>query len=113
MQTQQLETEVKFTIHIADIPEKVSLEAQKKAKEAYVMTLLQHHDISAGRAAELLEIDRWQLADLMSSYDISPFDDTMTLEAFQQEVLQVKYDLEQDKKYSLTTNNKRQTTNNK
>jgi len=98
MQTKQPETEVKFTIHITDIPEKVSLEAHKKAKEAYVMTLLQHHDISAGRAAELLEIDRWQLSDLMSSYDISPFDDTMTLEAFQQEVLQVKYDLEQEKK---------------
>ena len=32
------------------------------------MTLLRHGDISAGRAAELLEIERWQLDDLMDSY---------------------------------------------
>ncbi|NET62594.1 MAG: hypothetical protein F6K47_42825 [Symploca sp. SIO2E6] len=96
--TQQPETEVKFTIVITDVSEKVRLEAHKKAKEAYVMTLLRYHNISAGRAAELLEIDRWQLSDLMSSYDISPFDDSMTLESFQQEIIQAKYDLEQSKK---------------
>jgi predicted HTH domain antitoxin len=72
--TKQLpETEVTFTVAIPEIPEIHRIEAETKAKEAYVMTLLRHGDISAGRAAELLEIERWQLSDLMDEYDISPF----------------------------------------
>ncbi|MFB2837748.1 UPF0175 family protein [Floridanema evergladense] len=70
-----METEVKFNLEISQIPEAVRLEAEKKAKEAYVMTLLRHADISAGKAAKLLGIDRGQLSDLMSKYDISPFPD--------------------------------------
>jgi len=86
MPTTQLETEVRFTVAIANIPEAIKLEAESKAKEAYVMTLLRHGDISSGRAARLLGITRLQVLDLMSSYDISPFDDTMTLEEFRSEV---------------------------
>ena len=85
MPTTQLETEVKFTVAIANIPETIKLEAESKAKEAYVMTLLRHHDISAGRAAELLDVDRWQLSDLMDIYNISPFPE-QTREELEREV---------------------------
>lgn len=92
-----METEVKFNLEIPQIPEAVRLEAEKKAKEAYVMTLLRHADISAGKAAKLLGIDRWQLSDLMSKYDISPFPD-QTREELEREVEQAKRILEKYKK---------------
>ena len=98
MQTKQIETEVRFTIAIANIPEAIKLAAESKAKEAYVMTLLRHGDITSGKAARMLDITRLQVLDLMSSYDISPFDDTMTLEEFQSEVEQAAQ--------KLTKNNK-------
>ncbi len=96
MQMEHAETEVKFTVVIPDIPEAHRLEAESKAREAYVMTLLRHGDISAGRAAKLLGIDRWQLSDLMDMYDISPFP-TQTREELEHEVAQAKRTLE---KYS-------------
>ena len=48
-------------------------DAERKAKEAFVLELLRHGDISAGRAAKLLDITRWDLSDLMSATGISPF----------------------------------------
>ncbi|MDM3847110.1 MAG: UPF0175 family protein [Aphanizomenon gracile PMC649.10] len=61
------------------------------------MTLLRHGDISAGRAAELLEIEQWQLSDLMDIYQISPFP-SQTKEELQQEVTQTLAILSQYKK---------------
>jgi len=37
------------------------------------MVLLRHGDISAGHAAEQLDIDCWQLSKLMEAAGISPF----------------------------------------
>ncbi|MBD2664000.1 hypothetical protein B6N60_03605 [Richelia sinica FACHB-800] len=81
-------TEIKFTLKLPEVPEIHRLEAEKKAKEAYIMTLLRHGDISAGRAAELLEIERWQLSDLMDIYKVSPFP-TQTKEELLEEVTQI------------------------
>jgi predicted HTH domain antitoxin len=67
------EIEVKFTIAIPEIDEAQRLEAERKAREAFIMELLRQGNISAGRAAELLSIERWQLSDLMGLYRISPF----------------------------------------
>ena len=78
--------EVKFTVDLTEIPEEHRLAAQRKAHEAFVMELLRQGDISAGRAARLLDINRSELSKLMYEYNISPFDDTMTLEDLQQEV---------------------------
>ncbi|MDF5727149.1 MAG: UPF0175 family protein [Rhizonema sp. PD38] len=78
--------EVKFTVDLSEIPEERRLAAQRKAREAFVMELLRQGDISAGRAARLLDINRSELSKLMYEYNISPFDDTMTLEDLQQEV---------------------------
>ncbi len=53
-----------------------------------VIELLRQGDISAGRAAKLLGIDRWQLAEIMFAYGISPFDDTITREELEREVIE-------------------------
>jgi predicted HTH domain antitoxin len=78
--------EIKFTLRINDIPEAHRAEAERKAQEAFVLALLRQGDISAGRTAELLGIDRWQLDELMSAHGISPFDETMTREELEREV---------------------------
>jgi predicted HTH domain antitoxin len=83
-------TKIEFTIPINTITETIQQEAETKAKEAYVMTLLKYGEISSGRASKLLGISRLDLIELMSKYDISPFDDSMTLEEFQQEITQAK-----------------------
>ena len=51
-------------------------------------------EISAGRAAELLGVDRWQLGELMSAHGVSPFDETMTREELEQEVTETVEALE-------------------
>jgi predicted HTH domain antitoxin len=54
------EIEVKFMSAIPEIDEAQRLEAERKAREAFIMELLRQGNISAGRAAELLGIDRCQ-----------------------------------------------------
>lgn len=91
-------TVVKFTLSmLPEIPGIHREEAENKAKEAYVMTLLRHHDISAGRAAELLGINRWELSDLMDDYDISPFAE-LTAEELEREVAETMMMLEASEK---------------
>lgn len=78
--------EVKFTVALAEIPEEHRLVAERKAHEAFVMELLRLGDISGGRAARLLGINRSRLSELMYEYNISPFDDTMKVEDLKREV---------------------------
>jgi predicted HTH domain antitoxin len=54
-----------------------------KAKEAFTMELLREHEISQGKAAELLGIDRHTLLDLMAKYQVPVVD--MTPEELEQE----------------------------
>ena len=61
-------------------------DAERKAKEAFVLELLRQGDISAGRAAGLLNISRWDLLELMYEAGISPFDDSLTAETLDAEV---------------------------
>jgi predicted HTH domain antitoxin len=49
-------------------------ELAEKAKEALVMELLREHQLSQGKAAEILEISRYDLFDLMSKYHIPVID---------------------------------------
>lgn len=67
------------------IPEEIWSLAQQKAREAFIMELLRHGSISAGRTARLLGVDRWQLSDLMNDYNISPFPE-LTQEELRQEI---------------------------
>lgn len=55
-----------------DLPEESlqKKEVLKKIKEAVVLELLREGEITQGKAAELLEINRWDLFDLMAKHDI-------------------------------------------
>lgn len=98
MDSPHLKTEVKFTLEmLPELPEIHRLEAELKAKEAYVMTLLKHADISSGRAARLLGIPRLEVIDLMSLYDISPFP-MQTREELEREVEELKRTFDGQKK---------------
>jgi predicted HTH domain antitoxin len=87
-------TKVEFTVAVHAVNNPIKKEAEAKAKEAYVMTLLKYGEISSGKASQLLGLSRLDVINLMSKYEISPFDDTVTLEEFQQEVNQAKIKLQ-------------------
>ena len=78
--------EVQFILPIENVSKKHQTEATKKAKAAFVLELLRQGAISAGRAAKLLNISRWELSELMAEAGISPFDDSLTAETLQSEV---------------------------
>ena len=67
------QVEVQFTLPIDETRLHHKTDAEYKAKEAFVLELLRQGDISAGKAAKLLKISRWDLSDLMSFAGISPF----------------------------------------
>lgn len=69
----EVEIQFTFTLPIDESFLQHKSDAERKAKEAFVLELLRHGDISAGRAAKLLDISRWDLSDLMSEAGISPF----------------------------------------
>ena len=73
MAKSEVEVQFTFTLPIDESFLKHKTDAERKAKEAFVLELLRHADISAGRAAKLLDISRWDLSDLMSAAGISPF----------------------------------------
>ncbi|RJP33932.1 MAG: hypothetical protein C4527_03500 [Candidatus Omnitrophota bacterium] len=56
----------------SDLPEEGlrDFEVKEKGKQTIVMELLRKNVISQGRAAELLEIDRHRLFDLMGEYHL-------------------------------------------
>jgi len=89
-------TEVTFVLPIADIPEKHREAAERKAQEAFVMELLRQADISAGRAARLLGMDRWQFSKLMFEYGISPFDESLTAEDLKREAAALRLTSERE-----------------
>ena len=82
------ELEVRFILPLDEVLLKHKVDAVHKAKEAFVLELLRQGDISAGRAARLLNISKpqWDLSDLMYEAGISPFDDSLTTEALDAEV---------------------------
>jgi len=47
-------------------PEAVS----RQAKEAFVIELLRQEKLSQGKAAEILQLDRWQLMDLLRTHEV-------------------------------------------
>jgi predicted HTH domain antitoxin len=79
-------TVVRFEIPVSDVPDSQRAEAERKAREAYVLSLFRQGNISAGRAAEILGLDRWQLGELMAVHGLSPFDATLTREELEREL---------------------------
>jgi predicted HTH domain antitoxin len=80
------EIEVKFTQALTGVSEEHIAQAKRKVQEAFVMELLRLGEISAGRAARLLGVNRWELSEIMYNYGVSPFDETMTKEDLEREV---------------------------
>ena len=86
--------EIRLTMPVGEVSDEHKAQAERYARHAYVLSLLRQGDVSAGRAAELLGTNRWQLADLMSAHGISPFDETMTREDLEREVAETNLALE-------------------
>lgn len=80
------EVEIRFKLPLDEILLEHKVDAERKAREAFVLELLRQGDISAGRAARLLNISRWDLSELMYEAGISPFDDSLTAETLDAEV---------------------------
>ena len=92
------EVEIRFTLPLDEVLLKHKVDAEHKAKEAYVLELLRQGDISAGRAARLLKISRWDLSELMYEAGISPFDDNLTIETLGVEVKSALKDFDESEK---------------
>lgn len=62
-----------------ELPDEVAAQLREedmvlKAKEALVMELLREHHVSQGKAAEILNISRHELFDLMTKYQVPVID---------------------------------------
>jgi predicted HTH domain antitoxin len=68
--------DVKFELPDEVAPHLRDEDLAAKAKEAVTMELLREHEISQGKAAELLGIDRHALFDLMTRYRVPVIDMT-------------------------------------
>jgi predicted HTH domain antitoxin len=86
-----------MTLEIADdflnelkISESLRVEALKKAKEGYVMALLEAGEISSGRAGKILEVSRLEILEMMGKWGVSVFDDSQNLYGLSQEVEQAQ-----------------------
>ena len=77
------------------ISEAVRQKALQKAKEGYVMTLLEVGEITSGRAGKILGISRLEVIEMMKKWGISLFDDSQTLDELRQEVEQAELVLNQ------------------
>ena len=77
------------------LSEAVREKALNKAKEGYVMTLLEVGEISSGRAGKILGVPRLEVIEMMKKWGISLFDDSQNLEELRQEVEQAELILNQ------------------
>jgi predicted HTH domain antitoxin len=68
----------------------IQQKALQKAKEGYVIALLELGEISSGRAAQILGVSRLEMIEMMNQWGISIFDDSQTLEELRQEVEQAE-----------------------
>ncbi|WP_254175302.1 UPF0175 family protein [Planktothrix pseudagardhii] len=64
--------------------------ALEKAKQGYVLALLEIGEISSGRAAKIMGVSRLDLIEIMNKWGISIFDDSQELEELRQEVEQAE-----------------------
>jgi predicted HTH domain antitoxin len=69
--------------------------ALNKAKEGYVMALLEVGEITSGRAGKILGVSRLEVIEMMNKWGISLFDDSQSLEELRQEVEQAELILNQ------------------
>ena len=96
------EVEIRFTLPLDEVLLQHKIDAKHKARQAFVLELLRQGDISAGRAARLLNISRWDLSELMYEAEISPFDDSFTTETLNAEVESALKDFDEPTSGSCT-----------
>ena len=78
-----------------ELSETVHQRALAKAKEGYVMVLLEAGEITSGRAGKILGVPRLEVIEMMKRWGISLFDDSQTLEDLALEVDQAERVLNQ------------------
>ena len=93
----KIKRHIKDSVHLDEISLEHKAGAERKARETFVLELLRQGDISAGRAARLLNISRWDLSELMYVSGISPFDDSLTAEILDAEVKSALKDFDKSK----------------
>lgn len=69
-----------------NISEEGRQKALQRAREVYVMTLLEMGEITSGRAARILGISRLDVIEMMNQCGVSIFDDSQDLDSLKQEV---------------------------
>ncbi|MEQ8383064.1 MAG: UPF0175 family protein [Coleofasciculus sp. A1-SPW-01] len=78
-----------------ELPAEVQQKALQKAKEGYVMTLLEAGEITSSRAGKILGVSRLDVIEMMKKWDISIFDDSQDLDELVREVDRAELMLEQ------------------
>jgi len=78
-----------------ELPAEVQQKALQKAKEGYVMILLEAGEITSSRAGKILGFSRLDVIERMKQWGISLFDDSQDLEELVQEVEQAELMLQQ------------------
>jgi|GEM_PF-1581746 predicted HTH domain antitoxin len=78
-----------------ELSETVQKRALAKAREGYVMALLEVGEITSGRAGKILGVPRLEVLEMMKRWGISLFDDSQTLEDLALEVDQAERVLNQ------------------
>ena len=93
----EIKKHIKDSGPLDEISPEHKADAERKARETFVLELLRQGDISAGRAARLLNISRWDISELMYAAGISPFDDSLTAEMLDDEVKSALKDFDESK----------------
>ena len=73
-----------------EVPQSIQDRAIEKAREGYVMALLEAGEISSGRAGKILKISRLKVLEMMERWNISVFDDSQDIEELRLEVEQTE-----------------------
>ncbi|MFB8791545.1 MAG: UPF0175 family protein [Potamolinea sp.] len=72
-----------------ELDDTIRQQAEYKARESYIMELLRYGSISTGYAAQILNLSRLEILDLMGQYKISIFPE-QTPEELAQEVAETQ-----------------------
>jgi hypothetical protein len=67
-------TVIKLPDFVLEIWNKKQEDIQKRISETVVLDMVRKHEISAGKGAELLNMDRWEFWELMSKNDVPHVD---------------------------------------
>lgn len=73
--------QIDYPEELLDPTDQTAASLERLAREALLVRLYDLGKLSSGKAAELLGISRREVLDLLGTYNVSEFDDTMDLAA--------------------------------